>query len=210
MLTLDHLAVAGETLAEAVDATEAALGISLQPGGEHAVFHTHNAVIGLEDGLYLEAISINPNAPTPVRPRWFDLDRFTGPPRLNNWICRMSTIANLATATPLELGAPVALQRGDMHWQMAVPQSGILPYDNAAPAVIEWGANTIHPASVLPSCGLTLRRLTVLHPDAGNLQADLAPLISDDRLAFEVGPQGFVAEFDGPHGPRSLDHWTVH
>ena len=73
MIEFDHIAISGETLAEATEHVEAALGVSLQPGGEHAVFHTHNTLLGLEDGLYLEAIAINPNAPTPDRPaglRW--------------------------------------------------------------------------------------------------------------------------------------------
>ena len=39
---------------------ESGLGVSLQQGGEHAVFHTHNRLLGLEDGLYLEAIAVNP------------------------------------------------------------------------------------------------------------------------------------------------------
>jgi len=204
MIELDHLAVAGETLEEAREAAESALGISLQPGGEHAVFHTHNAVIGLEDGLYLEAISINPRAPAPDRPRWFDLDRFSGPARLTNWICRTDVIVNIARASQLAFGDPVSLQRGDMHWQMTVPETGILPYDNAAPAVIEWGPGTVHPATTLPASGLRLRRLTILHPEAATLEAQLAPLITDDRLAFESGPQGFAAEFDGPNGSRLL------
>ena len=75
MLTFDHIAVAAETLAAATDYAEAGLGVALQPGGEHAVFHTHNTLLGLEDGLYLEAIAINPNAPTPDRSRC----RGTGP-----------------------------------------------------------------------------------------------------------------------------------
>ncbi len=85
-MILDHIAVSGTTLPEAVAAVEEALGVRMQPGGEHAVFHTHNALLGLADGLYLEAIAINPDAPVPERPRWFDLDRFAGPARLTNWI----------------------------------------------------------------------------------------------------------------------------
>ncbi len=57
-MLLDHLAVSGETLEAAQNYVEEALGVSMQTGGEHAVFHTHNKLMGLADGLYLEAIAI--------------------------------------------------------------------------------------------------------------------------------------------------------
>lgn len=78
MLELDHLAVAAETLEDGREAVETALGVRLQPGGQHPHFGTHNMLLGLEDGLYLEVISIDPAAPKPGYARWFDLDRFEG------------------------------------------------------------------------------------------------------------------------------------
>ena len=68
-MRLDHLAVAGETLAEAVAHVEEALGVKMGPGGEHAHFGTHNQLIGLADGLYLEAIAANPVAAALPYPR---------------------------------------------------------------------------------------------------------------------------------------------
>lgn len=203
LLELDHIAVAGATLAEARHYVENALGLSLQPGGQHAVFHTHNALLGLEDGLYLEAIAINPDAPVPDRPRWFDLDRFAGAPRLTNWICRTADMDGALGALQMELGAPVALQRGDLDWRMAVPHSGILPFDNCAPAVIQWDGG-VHPAQRLAPSGVRLRRLTVRHPEAEALSAHLAGALADDRIAFETGAAALQAEFETPHGPRVL------
>lgn len=202
-MQLDHVAVAGSTLQEAREYVEAALGVALQPGGEHAVFHTHNALLGLEDGLYLEAIAVNPAAPPPERPRWFDLDRFQGPARLTNWICRTQDMAAALDALPDTMGRPVALARGALRWRMAVPESGILPFDNCAPALIQWDVDT-HPAALLPASGVRLRRLTISHPDAAALQAMLGPHLEDDRVAYEAGPAGFAAAFDTPHGARSL------
>ncbi|MEL6648491.1 MAG: VOC family protein, partial [Pseudomonadota bacterium] len=45
MLELDHLAIAAETLEDGREAVEAALGVSLQPGGQHAHFGTHNLLL---------------------------------------------------------------------------------------------------------------------------------------------------------------------
>jgi len=86
-MKFDHLVVGATTLSAAQTCIEDALGTRMQPGGAHAVFQTHNALLGLEDGLYLEAIAANPAACAPTRPRWYDLDRFTGPARLSNWAC---------------------------------------------------------------------------------------------------------------------------
>ena len=59
-LELDHIAVAGESLEEAVAHAEAAVGMPLLPGGEHPRYGTHNQLLGLGRGLYLEAIAIDP------------------------------------------------------------------------------------------------------------------------------------------------------
>lgn len=191
-MELDHIAVAGETLTDATVHCETALGVPLQEGGEHAIFHTHNKLLGLADGLYLEAIAINPKAPVPDRPRWFDLDRFSGQARLTNWICRCEDLDATLAALPDGFGTPVSLRRGDLRWRMAVPDDGILPFDNCAPALIQWEGE-VHPASRLTQRNVALSRLHVSHPDAAELQALLAPHLSDDRIAFNAGPAGLRA-----------------
>jgi len=203
-MALDHIAVAGETLEAATEAVETALGVPAQAGGAHDVFFTHNTLLGLQDGLYLEAIAINPGAPVPDCPRWFDLDRFEGPPRLTNWICRTDDLDGLLTILPTGAGRAVSLQRGDLHWQMAVPQDGRLPFDNLHPALIQWGGD-LHPASMLTQQGCRLRRLIIAHPSAEALRARLGPHLEDSRLVFEPGehPQ-MMAEFETPHGRRVL------
>ncbi len=203
MLELDHFAVAGETLAEAREHVEEALGVPMQRGGQHAVFHTHNALLGLDDGLYLEAIAIDPEAPKPDRPRWFGLDRFAGKPRLTNWICRAQELTDLLPKIPFDLGQPVDLQRGALRWQMAVPENGALPFDNCAPAVIEWKTED-HPATRLTRHGIRLRSLTIWHPQAGLLAEVLQPLLADPRILFDTGSPALQAEFETPHGRREL------
>ena len=203
MISFDHIAVAGETLAAATAHVEAALGVPLQKGGEHAVFHTHNTLLGLADHLYLEAIAVNSDAPQPDRARWFDLDRFEGQPRLTNWICRCDDLDATLAALPEGFGAPVDLQRGDLRWRMAVPRSGMLPYDNCAPALIEW-AGDAHPAPRLTQQGCALTALEVHHPQADEMGALLAPLLADVRISFHTGSAALKAAFTTPHGPATL------
>ena len=200
MLALDHIAVAGATLEAAVAHVEDALGVPLQAGGEHAHFGTHNSLLGLADGLYLEAIAINPGTQPQQNPRWFDLDRFQGPPRLACWICRTEDLAAVIDQFDLDVGQPVALARGDLRWQMAVPATGVLPFDNRFPALMQW--QSAHPAARLSDRGCALRRLIVTHPEAESLRGLLQ--LGDPRVVFEAGEGGLMAEIDTPHGVRVL------
>jgi len=199
-MKLDHLAVAGETLQAAVEHIEAALGVPMQPGGRHVVFGTHNQLLGLADGLYLEAIAADPGAIPERQPRWFDLDRFTGAPRICNWICRCDDLAGALAGLPGGAGSPVSLTRGDLRWQMAVPADGILPFDNRFPALIEW--QSPHPAPLLTQQGCTLQRLVIAHPQADELREMLT--LQDARVVYETGAPSFEAEFATPHGRRVL------
>lgn len=200
-MLLDHLAVAGETLEEASAHIEQALGVALQPGGKHGKFGTHNRLLGLRDGLYLEAIAIDPQAQPPGRPRWFDLDNFQGGPRLTNWICRVEDIEATLLIFPDGTGEPIDLTRGALQWRMAVPPTGRLPFDNLFPALIEWQGD-LHPANMLQDSACRLRRLVVYHPDALTLARQLGEL---DLVVFDTGPAALQAEIETPHGLRVLE-----
>lgn len=201
-LELDHLALSAAKLAEGVAMVEALLGVALAPGGGHPHMGTHNRLLGLGPGLYIEVIAVDPAAPDPAWPRWFDLDRFAGPPRLTNWICRTGDLDGALALTPPGMGTPVALARGDYRWRMAVPPTGVLPFDDAHPALIEW-QGTAHPAGTLPDSHCRLRRLVVVHPQGAALRRDLAGL-TDARVVIETGPKALIAELDTPNGPRRL------
>jgi hypothetical protein len=200
MLELDHLAITATTLEEGCDWVAQHLGVAPEPGGEHAHFGTHNRLLGLEGGLYLEVIAVDPDAPAPGRARWFDLDRVAGPPRIGNWICRTKDLKAAQVALP-GIGSQVALERGDLRWRMAVPENGQLPFDGCHAAVIQWDCD-LHPAASLTTRGISLRRLIVSHPGAQELEARVAPLLVDRRVVFETGPLGLRAEFDTPNGCR--------
>ncbi|MCB6178763.1 VOC family protein [Rhodobacter sp. Har01] len=202
-MILDHLAISATSLAEGVAAVEACLGVAMAGGGEHPLMATHNRLLGLGD-LYLEVIAANPDAPPPGRPRWFDLDRFSGPPRLTNWICRCDDIAAELALSPPGTGRPIALQRGDFRWQMAVPDDGRLPFDDAFPALIQWHG-ALHPAPLLPESGIRLARLEIAHPQAEALRAALADRLDDPRVHLLPGPEKALrATFDTPRGARTF------
>lgn len=201
-LTLDHFAVAAGSLEEGVEWVEQQLGLPMTAGGQHAHYGTHNALLGLEDGLYIEVIAINPMVEPVARPRWFDLDRFTGTPRVQIWACRSENLPATLEQHP-SAGEAVALERGDLKWRMAVPADGILPFDNCFPALMQWDVDD-HPARRLMPSGCRLRRLTIRHPKAKALRQELASTFSDPRIVFERGSAGLSLAFDTPAGPREL------
>jgi hypothetical protein len=203
ILELDHLAVVTRDLNEGRAVVEAELGVVLQPGGQHARFGTHNLLLGLADGLYLEVIAIDPEAPDPGVARWFDLDQRQGVARLGNWICRSNDLSAMLSRFP-EAGAPVALSRGDLNWRMAVPRDGRLPFDNCFPALMQWEC-AAHPAVGLTPSGCRLLRLIVAHPEAAELSAQLQPVLTNERIVFEVGSPGLKAEIMTPSGLRVLE-----
>ncbi|NSX56516.1 VOC family protein [Parasulfitobacter algicola] len=201
---LDHLAVTAENLASGVSYVENALGVQMAPGGQHDYMGTHNQLLGL--GIfYLEVITINPEAPKPSHPRWFDLDNISGPPKLTNWIVQTDTLDETLAKSPAGTGTPVKLTRGDLHWQMAVPDDGKLPFDGAFPALIQWeGAD--HPALRLPDLKCRLKQLHVTHPQADGLRDALSVLDFGDVVSVHQGPaKNLQAEIETLHGIRILE-----
>lgn len=191
---LDHIAVAAESLEAGVAHVEAALGLTLAGGGQHPLMGTHNRLIGLGPD-YLEVIAIDPEAPAPAFPRWFDLDRFRGAPRLTTWICR----ADLELA---KTGRVLDLERGDLRWRMAVPESGIQPHAGCFPALIQWQGSA-HPVQRLPESGARLTRLEIATPEPEALRQALGPF-HDPRVVLVAGAPAMQATIATPHGTRWL------
>jgi hypothetical protein len=203
MLRIDHLAVVAGRLDDGVAAVERLLGVPMAGGGKHPLMGTHNRLLGLGD-LYLEVIAIDPEAADPGRPRWFDMDRFTGLPRLTNWVAGCDDLAAEVALGPQGIGQPIALARGDYRWQMAVPNDGRLPFEGAFPALIQW-EGTAHPAPALPDHGLRLQRLEIGHPQAAELQRVLTGRFEDARVVITSALKFTLrATIDTPAGRRVL------
>jgi hypothetical protein len=202
-MRLDHLAVSAMSLEDGVAHVEAALGVALAPGGQHPHMATHNRLLGLGD-IYLEVIAADPSAPPPAWPRWFDLDRFSGTPRLTNWIAACEDLEAEVARGPEGVGVPVALARGDLRWKMAVPATGRLPFDDAFPALIQW-EGAVHPVQRLPDAGVRLIRLEIAHPNAAALRKALAGRLDDARVVIVPGAEkAMQASFATPGGTRVL------
>jgi hypothetical protein len=174
---LDHLTITAPTLAQGAAFVRDALGVELQPGGEHPRMGTHNLLLRLGDTLFLEVIAVNPDAPAPDWPRWFALDALQpgDPPRLSNWVARTDDIERSTAAACEALGRIETMTRGALQWLITIPADGSLPLDGIAPALIEWQAPP-HPASRLQDLGCTLQGFEAFHPEPDRVTALLASL----------------------------------
>jgi catechol 2,3-dioxygenase-like lactoylglutathione lyase family enzyme len=204
-LALDHLVIAARSLEEGASYVESVLGLRLSPGGKHPNMGTHNLLMSLGPKEYLEVISIDPGAAGPAGRRWFGLDDFSDAPRMTNWVCRTDNLDDALDAAPRGTGVAYELARGDFHWSMGVPDSGRLPFEDAMPALIEWGAGSPHPSEKLPDLGARLTKLDVFHPEADRLKAAFAAFNGLGHVALRPGPMmRLMATIQTPEGVRVL------
>lgn len=204
LLTLDHLAVCAETLEAGSAYVEEVLGVAPGPGGQHLQMGTHNRLLSLGPDIYLEVIAIDPGAGSPGRARWFDLDNFEGSPRLSNWIAKCDELKPVLEASPPGRMDILDLLRGDLRWQMAVPEDGKVAFGGAFPALISW-AGSAHPAARLKDQGCRLEELRIFHPEATMLRDYLKPIMEMAKLTIETGPDvRLEAHIRTPSGLRLL------
>ncbi|MGH8712378.1 MAG: VOC family protein [Casimicrobiaceae bacterium] len=207
--TLDHLVVAADTLENGEDHLEALLGVRPQRGGRHAAMGTHNSLVKLGPRCYLELIAIDPDATTPARPRWFDLDRpamralLAKVPRLVHWVARTSDIEGSRRACAVDPGTVHAMARGSFRWRITIPDDGHRPGDGVLPTLIQWESR--HPADDLPDTGLRIAALAAAHPEPGPVRAALAALGLGETLkvTFAAAPR-LAAMLSTPRGKVTL------
>jgi hypothetical protein len=206
---LDHLVVTAPTLAAGVEWVHAILGVEPQAGGEHPRMGTHNALVRLGSATYLEVIAPDPGAPTPGRPRWFELDRLArdAAPRLATWVARTDEIQSTVAGCPYEFGVIEPMSRASLKWLISIPPDGSLPGGGAFPTLIEWRTQE-HPAARLDELGSALRLLELFHPEPGSLRELLRCLGLRDRVAVrETRPSErpyLVAHIETRQGLRSI------
>ena len=191
MLTLDHIVVAAPSLDEGVAYVRDMTGLEVPKGGEHPHMGTHNHLLRLGADQFLEVIAVNPDAPVPDRPRWFDLDHPVQT-RLAHWVVRCSDMATTRMHLPEALGPALSLTRGDLRWQLTVPEDGSLPMGGAMPSLLEWESDPLPPTK-MPGADAELISLAITHPAADLIRDTLAPHLHDPRVMFETGPVAMSA-----------------
>ncbi len=209
-LELDHIVIGAATLEAGTAYVENALGVKLSQGGKHAFMATHNKLLRLGSGVYLEVIAIDPSAPAPPRPRWFNLDNpdfqasLKANPRIIHWVVRTRNIEQAVQNFPEANQPIVSASRGDLQWKITIPDDGSLLFDGAFPTFIEWPAGP-HVSARMPDTGCAFKNLSIAHPAAGEIANGLASHLSEKRVAFRQAKElKFTAEIQTPNGLQIL------
>jgi hypothetical protein len=200
---IDHLVYAAPDLGAAVDDLAARFGVRAQAGGKHVGLGTHNALLGLGSGTYMEVIAPDPEQSPPTTTRPFGLDGLSHG-RLAGWAIACDDInAAIAYARDHDYdpGDAVEMQRtgstGTVRWRMTLNafDGGPVPY------LISWGGSE-HPSRLAPD-GLILDSLTIEHSDPVSLASVLRALNVD--IDLKPGPRTrLIAQTHGPKGHHVL------
>jgi len=231
---IDHLVVVAKTLEQGVQWCEATLGVTPGPGGDHALYGTHNRLLKIATPAhplaYLEIIAIDPGAKrtsSESTQRWFDMDdaalkaAVAKEPRLVHFVASTDEIQAVRIALKaqgIERGPAMQAsrhsRRGVLQWQITVREDGQRLFNGALPSLIQWGKPTdaeplrLHPRNSLPRSGVSLQRMAVTHPSADKLQAAYAAM-GLSGIALETGPANIMVTLNTPKGVVELQSQGV-
>lgn len=203
---VDHLVWATPDLDEGIRELERCTGVRASPGGKHPSWATHNALLALGRGIYLEILAPDPTAPPPTRERPYAIDRLDRP-RLVTWAAHEPDLEGrlaMLMQNGIDLGEiltggrvrpdGVALQ-----WRLSSPramvEAGVVPF------LIDWGTSP-HPSETAAP-GLALVALAIEHPEPERVRRLLAHFALDLPLRHAAAP-ALVATIDSPRGRFEL------
>lgn len=206
MKQVDHIVFAATDLGTGIEHVERLLGVRAAIGGRHPQWGTHNAVLSLGSGTYLEIIAADPGAEDGPAPVLFGLDRLRKP-GLVAWAAPERDIdarAAGAARSGIQLGEPLegtrrAADGSILSWRLTDPMVRL--HDGIVPFFIDWG-RARHPSIEAPGAG-RLVDLRATHPDPDGVGRALAALRIDLRVTKSDSP-GLIATIEGPSGAVEL------
>lgn len=192
---LDHVTIGARSLDEGAAYIRETLGVDMPAGGKHPDMGTHNRLMRVGDGVFLELLAIDPEAPRPPRRRWFAMDdaaqatRLAERPRPVGWVVGTRDLDSVLAASPLDLGRVLAMSRGTRTWRLTVPDDGWMPFGGLVPGVIQWSDGP-HPSTGMSFLGPTLERVVLGHPEPDRLREALQSLGVAHMASIEQNDAG--------------------
>ncbi len=204
--TLDHVVYGVPDLKVAVGSFAKALGAAPTFGGRHESIGTHNAILPLRGGQYLELIARDPSCPNPPLGIPWDLDDLEGP-RLITWAAATPDIdaaVKHAKSAGYDPGNAIEATRAtpageQLTWRLTISRESAA--EGLVPFLIDWGSSP-HPSETSNSL-CSLKIFYAEHPDPALIQTMLGALcISLDVVR---GPESCLrGTLVGPDGSIEL------
>lgn len=192
MAEIDHIVIGARTLDEGARYVEHLLGVKPSRGGVHPGVGTHNMLLGMGAGCYLEVIAPDPEQPEPPHPRPFDLDdpslrtMLEAEPRLVAYVASTPSLdAVVARLGASHAGEIKAMTRGNFAWRMAFPPQR-QDMDNLIPPLIQWEGERA--GKHIRDSGWRLSALEAEHPDAQALRGALTDRGLGDVVKIRSSP----------------------
>jgi len=161
VLQLDHLLVAASDLVVGCDFLEDRLGQRPLPGGSHPGQGTRNAILPLDNAVYMEVIAPDPAQAETAFSAF--LSTITDPALLW-WALRSSALDHIASRLKQQgigVARRAAGQRelpagaGTLGWELLIPEGG--RFGNHMPFFIHWRDMKLHPSVSADAAGEVLR-----------------------------------------------------
>ena len=171
MHKLDHIVFAASTLEEGTSFIENKLQVKLSGIGYHKDMGTHNRVVKINQSVYLEVISIDPNSVIIKSKRWFNLDC----PKLQSQLKKSPQVIGYVIESDdkkiLKYYEPFfKVSRGEYKWQFSMPRTktnnlvdqscknGIMP------SLIKWDSEK--PINKMKNNHLDLQKLEIIFTES--------------------------------------------
>ena len=203
---LDHLLIGAPTLESGIAWLEDRTGVRATPGGSHPGLGTWNALASLGPRQYIEIIAPDPGQP--------GVDTFYVPglrelatPRVVTWAAKGVDLVSQFAATlpedmvcePARPGSRVRPEGTRLSWTLAFPRHRRHgDFDGTLPFLIDWESFEYHPGRSTPP-GLTLRHISLQHPESERLNRALA-FLGIESAASPASTAGISVELDTPRG----------
>lgn len=192
---IDHLVIAAASLEQGAAYVKDRLGADMPFGGVHPKMGTHNCLMRLGNDIFLEIISVNPDAVQPERPRWFALDdasvrqRIEKEPVLLAWVVNTPDIYKLMSGASFPMGIAEPVSRGNLNWFFSLPEDGRLFGGGMLPYAIQWQTEP-HPSGNMADNGCELISLEIKHPCPEWLMSNLASIGAEELVSVSRQAQG--------------------
>lgn len=181
---IDHIVYAVSNLDQAIKSFKKLTGITPIFGGYHTTEGTKNALVNLQDGMYLEFIAIDTTNVKITQDRWMGVDVLTKD-QVTRFAIKSNDLEKDSTILKTYNSEMGKKKKGSRHtatgkllqWELLMPLA--YPEVEIVPFVLDWSTSEAHPHTMLPNMHCHLMNLQATHPNPEEITSFLKELDCD-------------------------------